>query len=574
MSAALRALMPRRRHVPPDAPAGWIVVASAFFVYLVAVGLQYVTGIFFRGWVLAPTFAGTPPATLAWATSLEATFFLLGSPIGGKSVVACGAARTVLLGAAFILVGSLAAAAIDVTDPSASLGSLCVFFGVTLGSGCAIAHVAAVVAVQAFFRKRRGLATGVVVAGSGVGAWVLGPLLEALVVSLGWRQALAIYGALAASVCACAAGVIAIFRVEDEPSAQDVAAAAAAPPAADGAKDAEAVSLASPAAAPGAPGAHAPPPSAAVAAATPDWAASKRSLTAVYGSSSSSSSSEKRTKAVPATIDEEPVPLSDQLEPSSNSGGGGSDAPTEAPSGAAAASSQAAPPPPAQPHAVPPPPARPLSYRQLVTSRFFVTYAAFICFYALCWFTVPTYLPVTVTERLGGSSGDVSGVVAAQGVANTVGRVALGVAVDAFPHRKMGMLTGCMAAVSVASLAFTLSTSLPYAFVYGAVLGGAGGSIVSLFPGIVIDALGLPSLPLAQGAINAVQAPWALCGPPIGGALRTATGSYAGTWAFVTAGFTAAAALSLNVAIGREGTPWREVLLPRWVRGGGSTLLP
>ena len=60
----------------PDSRAVWLAVCAAFFVYLVSVGLQYTTGVFFKAWRAAPEVAATSPATLAWATSLASAFFL------------------------------------------------------------------------------------------------------------------------------------------------------------------------------------------------------------------------------------------------------------------------------------------------------------------------------------------------------------------------------------------------------------------------------------------------------------------------------------------------------------------
>ena len=46
-----------------DGARAWLIVAAAFCVYLTSVGLQYVTGIFYKAWRAEEAFASTPPAT-------------------------------------------------------------------------------------------------------------------------------------------------------------------------------------------------------------------------------------------------------------------------------------------------------------------------------------------------------------------------------------------------------------------------------------------------------------------------------------------------------------------------------
>lgn len=457
--AARAAVAPRvYASIPNGGRGAAATVAGAFAVYMVAAGSQYTTGVFYKAWLRAPAFAGASPSSLAWATSLEAASFLGGSLAGGRMVLRLGVRATVLAGGALMLAGSLAAGVAGSLSGPAALVLLYAFFGVTLGTGCALVAVAAIVSVQPYFTTRRGLATGVTVAGSGIGGFILGPALEALIAARGWEAALAIFGGASALVCCAAVLVLRPIVIvaaaaggkeeEDDEGAPEVAAAVGVVGDGDG---------------------GVPPP---------------------------------------------PPPLPPRLRPA------------------------------------PPPPPPPISLRALFRVPFFTTYCAFVCLFAVCWFTAPTFMPVYVAEELGGSSMDVGGVVAVQGIANTVGRVVLGLAADAFPARKLAILSACIASVAVATLGLAVAHSLPFAYVYAATLGGLGGSIVSLQPALIIDAVGLHALPLAQGAFNAVQAPFALFGPPIGGALRSATGNYSFTWSFLCAVFTAAAVLTRGIEPG------------------------
>ncbi len=69
-------------------------------------------------------------------------------------------------------------------------------FGVGLGVGCA--YVPAIGAVQRWFVRRRGFASGLAVSGIGVGTLVMPPLASFLIGNLGWRGAYLTLGTLAA----------------------------------------------------------------------------------------------------------------------------------------------------------------------------------------------------------------------------------------------------------------------------------------------------------------------------------------------------------------------------------------
>ena len=70
--------------------------------------------------------------------------------------------------------------------------------GVGLGVGCA--YVPAVGAVQRWFVRRRGFASGLAVSGIGVGTLVMPPLASLLIDDLGWRDAYLVLGCLAAVI--------------------------------------------------------------------------------------------------------------------------------------------------------------------------------------------------------------------------------------------------------------------------------------------------------------------------------------------------------------------------------------
>jgi MFS family permease len=78
--------------------------------------------------------------------------------------------------------------------------------GVGLGVGCA--YVPAIGAVQRWFVRRRGFASGLAVSGIGVGTLLMPPLASQLIELLGWRDAYLVLGGLATTMGAGAALLI------------------------------------------------------------------------------------------------------------------------------------------------------------------------------------------------------------------------------------------------------------------------------------------------------------------------------------------------------------------------------
>ena len=85
--------------------------------------------------------------------------------------------------------------------------------GVGLGVGCA--YVPAIGAVQRWFVRRRGFASGLAVSGIGVGTLVMPPLATLLIETFGWRGAYLALGALAAVI----GGGMALL-IENDPRAR------------------------------------------------------------------------------------------------------------------------------------------------------------------------------------------------------------------------------------------------------------------------------------------------------------------------------------------------------------------
>jgi MFS family permease len=168
---------------------GWLVVAAAFAVTFVGFGSAYTFSAF-----LAPLQAefAASRGSVALVFSLAGFLYFGLGVVSGPLADRFGARKLAVVG--MLLTGAglvLAGAARTLTEVYLAYG-----LGVGLGVGCA--YVPAVGAVQRWFRRRRGFASGLAVAGIGVGTLVMPPLASLLIGALGWRGAYWALGALAA----------------------------------------------------------------------------------------------------------------------------------------------------------------------------------------------------------------------------------------------------------------------------------------------------------------------------------------------------------------------------------------
>jgi nitrate/nitrite transporter NarK len=112
-----------------------------------------------------------------------------------------------------VIVGMLlTAAGLTAASMARKLAEVYVAYGLGVGLGVGCSYVPAVGAVQRWFVKRRGLASGLAVSGIGVGTLVMPYVASRLIEVLNWRSAYLILGGLVAVV-----GVGMAFLIENDP---------------------------------------------------------------------------------------------------------------------------------------------------------------------------------------------------------------------------------------------------------------------------------------------------------------------------------------------------------------------
>ena len=167
---------------------GWFVVAAAFAVTFVGFGCAYTFSAFVES--LQRDF-GASRGSVSLVFSLAGFLYFGLGIVSGPLADRFGSRRLAVAG--MIMTGlGLAAASVARTLPEvyAAYG-----LGVGLGVGCA--YVPAIGAVQRWFVRRRGFASGLAVSGIGVGTLVMPPLASLLIATLGWRSAYLVLGVLA-----------------------------------------------------------------------------------------------------------------------------------------------------------------------------------------------------------------------------------------------------------------------------------------------------------------------------------------------------------------------------------------
>jgi MFS family permease len=160
---------------------GWIIVTLSFLCLSVALGVRYCFGVFYvailkeYGWSRAET-AGA----FSLAMLVHASF----APVTGMLIDRFSPRIIFPLGATFLALGLAAASRIT------AVWHLYFFFGVVIAIGINTNSLTPhITLICKWFIRKRGLASGLALAGLGVGTMVLAPLVQFIIDMAGWRFA-------------------------------------------------------------------------------------------------------------------------------------------------------------------------------------------------------------------------------------------------------------------------------------------------------------------------------------------------------------------------------------------------
>lgn len=121
-----------------------------------------------------------------WLNSLNTGFLFCSGPIvaGLANQFGC---RVVVVGGAIVTSVMYAATAF-----APNVFVQMVTFGVIGGISTGCTYLSSLIVIAQYFDKKRGIATGITMAGSGVGAFIFAPLIEFLIQQFKWKYTMCI----------------------------------------------------------------------------------------------------------------------------------------------------------------------------------------------------------------------------------------------------------------------------------------------------------------------------------------------------------------------------------------------
>ena len=164
-----------------EPPYAWVVVWACFGSLAVIFGVAYSFAAFFESF--AQEFdAQRADVSLVFGLC-GLIYFVLGVG-GGMLADRFGPRVTCVSGMVLIATGLLG------TSLSGSMGAVYLSYGVCIGLGIALVYTPAIGCVQPWFKRRRGLASGIASAGIGAGTLVVPLVASGLIAALPWRDAM------------------------------------------------------------------------------------------------------------------------------------------------------------------------------------------------------------------------------------------------------------------------------------------------------------------------------------------------------------------------------------------------
>lgn len=174
------------REVVRENPNGWVVVAVTFFVLALVFSARSALGLLMPFW---EEDLGWPRTFLSTGGAILLIVMAVASPLAGNAIDRFGPRAIYAPGLAVVGAGLILCSMM--TGQWQFILFFCLLAGLGFG---AVAVPLASTTVALYFDRFRGLATGLATSGASGGQLLLVPALAGLVVWLGWRPGLALFG--------------------------------------------------------------------------------------------------------------------------------------------------------------------------------------------------------------------------------------------------------------------------------------------------------------------------------------------------------------------------------------------
>ena len=190
-------------NLPPEGKSGffygYLIVGASLLIMSIMWGGYYAFGVFFKpllnefGWTKAITSGAFSLASILNGLLNIATGKLT-DKFGPRMVMTvCG----LFLGLGYMLMSQIR-----------DIFHLYLFYGIFIGAGMSGSFIPLTSTVARWFLKRRGLMTGIVTAGTGIGALIGPPVASRLIFIYGWRMSYLILGGISLLVVVLSAQLI------------------------------------------------------------------------------------------------------------------------------------------------------------------------------------------------------------------------------------------------------------------------------------------------------------------------------------------------------------------------------
>ena len=159
----------------------WVIVWATFVCLALIFGVSYSFAAFFENF--AQEFAAQR-ADVSWIFGLCGLVYFVVGALGGLLADRWGPRVVCMLGMVLISAG------LFWTSFAQSLSSIYISYGVLVGLGIAFVYTPSIAAVQPWFTKQRGLASGIASSGVGAGTLLVPLAVSYLLIAVTWREAL------------------------------------------------------------------------------------------------------------------------------------------------------------------------------------------------------------------------------------------------------------------------------------------------------------------------------------------------------------------------------------------------
>ncbi|CAH1797665.1 unnamed protein product [Owenia fusiformis] len=177
---------------PPDGGWGWVIVVASMLNNCIVDGIAFTFGVFYMEFVV---YFGASKGKTAMAGSLLCGMYLCAGPIVSALANRFGCRPVTVFGGLLASLGFFLCSFCD------DINLFIFTYGVLGGVGFGFIYLPSCVAVSYYFEKKRALATGLAVCGSGIGTFLFAPFGRYLLDTLDWKNAMMIISGITLNAC-------------------------------------------------------------------------------------------------------------------------------------------------------------------------------------------------------------------------------------------------------------------------------------------------------------------------------------------------------------------------------------